>query len=229
MNTVSTVIQGLFIVLVFCGTVSPVILAEDEEIRVVGIVEQSTDPVMIRITEIIQSTQAPTCDFMTIEGPLSDVTQGDILHVVGIFHPHTCVISVEGKNCSVRKIPADAVMNDFSQSLHCTGKIMRIFEMKGGTYYDISLIETLVVTYQQKEMCQMITIQVDPVIGYVEVGLQPGDTVEFFGTYDEKRCMGSLDWYEDYLRKERKTGISWVLVVGGCVGYLFLRNRSPFT
>lgn len=229
MTNVSNEVRVLFIGLFLFGTISPVILAEDPEIQVVGIVERSSDPVTIQITEIIQSPQELACDLVTIEGPLPAVSQGDILHVVGIYHADTCVISVEERNCSVRKIPNNATTHDFSQSLHCTGKIMRIFEMNGKTFYDVSVNEVLVVACQKKEMCQTITIQVDSVIGFVEEGLEPGDIVEFLGTYDEDLCMGSLDWCEDYLRKERKPGISCLLVVGGCMGYLISRTGDSLT
>jgi len=229
MTNISYKLRVLFIGIFLFGTILPVILADDPEIQVVGIVEQSSDPVTIQITEIIQFPHELECDLVTIEGPLPPLSQGDILHVVGIYHGDTCVISLEERNCSVRKIPNNATTNYFSQSLHCSGKIMRIFEMKEKSFYDLSVNEVLVVTYQKKEMCQTITIQVDPVKGFVEKGLEPGDIVEFLGTYDEDLCMGSLDWYEDYLRKERKSGISLLLVVGGCIGYLISRTRDSLT
>ena len=76
----------------------------------------------------------------------------------------------------------------------------------------------------EEEMCNTVTVKIEPVVGEVEEGLQPGDEVKFSGTYDETSCVGSLGWHDDYLRKENQLGVSWVLVLGGFVGYLVLRR-----
>jgi len=225
MNSVSSIMCMLCIGILLFGIGSPVLLADDFQVRVVGVVEQASDPVTIQITEIVQSPHDLNCDTVTLEGIVPPVSSGDTLYVSGEYHSTTCVISVEETPSAVRIIPPDATSDDLTQSLHCAGRILRIFEMEGERFFDISVTEVFVVTYQEQEMCATITVKVDPVAGFVEEGLEPGDSIEFFGTYDETLCMGSLDWYEDYLRKERKTGISWILVIGGCVGYLISRNR----
>jgi hypothetical protein len=210
------------LMVILCSTP---LLADDSQIQVVGVVEQSSDSVLIRIIEVVRSSYDLIDEYVTIQGTLPAVSPGDILYIIGEYQSDTAVISVEGKSCSVRKIPQGMITDDFTQSLHCSGKIMRIFAMEGEQFVDLGVTEVFVVTYQEHQMCQTITIRIDPVAGYVEEGLQPGDTVEFFGTYDETTCRGSLDWYEDYLQKERKMGISWLLVIGGCMGYLISRAR----
>jgi hypothetical protein len=220
-NNIAFLFLGMFMVAVF----SSPLLADDSQIRVVGVVEQSSDPVLILITEVVSSPYDLINEIVIIEGALPPISQGDVLYIMGEYQSDASVISVKGKSSSVRKIPQEVTSDNFTQSLHCTGKIMRIFEIEGEQFVDLSVTEVFVVTYQEQQICQTMTIRIDPVAGYVEEGLQPGDTVEFLGTYDENTCRGSLDWYEDYLQKERKMGISWLLVISGCVGYLISRTR----
>jgi hypothetical protein len=133
---------------------------------------------------------------------------------------------VEAQDHFVYWLPLGAELEKLGQSLQFTGRILRIFEMRGETFCDISVNEVFMVTFQEEEMCGTVTVKIRPVVGDVEEGLLPGDEVEFSGTYDERSCTASVGWHDDFLRKKRGAGCSWILVLGGVVGYLTLRKYT---
>ncbi|KYK37046.1 MAG: hypothetical protein AYK19_07550 [Theionarchaea archaeon DG-70-1] len=198
--------------------------AEEFDITFVGTVESSADGLMVRVDEVLATAAEDICSKVKVISDIEGISAGDKVHVKGFYDPVNCMVTVEAEDHFVYRIPAGAELEKLSQSLQCTGKILRIYEMRGETFCDISVEDVLVVTFQGKEMCTTVTVKMKPVVGEVEEGLEPGDEVEFSGTYDEKSCMGSLGWHDDYLRKKKRAGVSWVLIVGGFVGYLMLRK-----
>lgn len=198
--------------------------AEEFDIAFVGTVESSGDTLMVRVDEVLATAAEDICSKVEVKGNIEGIYAGDKVHVKGFYDAVNCVVTVEAEDHFIYVIPEGAELEKLSQSLQCTGKILRIYEMRGETFCDISVEEVVVVTFQEGEMCQTVTVKMKPVVGEVEEGLEPGDEVEFSGTYDETSCVGSLGWHDDYLRKKRRAGVSWVLVLGGFVGYLVLRK-----
>ncbi|MBU7027135.1 MAG: hypothetical protein HXS48_09340 [Theionarchaea archaeon] len=198
--------------------------AEEFDITFVGTVESSADGLMVRVDEVLATAAEDICSKVEVVSDIEGISAGDKVHVKGFYDYVNCVVTVEAEDHFVYRIPEGAELEKLSQSLQCTGKILRIYEMKEETFCDISVENVLVVTFQEKEMCQTVTVKIRPVVGEVEEGLEPGDEVEFSGTYDEKSCMGSLGWHDDCLRKKRRAGVSWVLILGGFAGYLVLRK-----
>lgn len=206
---------------------SLLIEAEEADIAFVGTVESIGEggELVVGVDEVLATNAGSVCPEVRVRvtGGTS-VGVGDRVHVQGSYDVGNCVVTVEGVDNFIYEIPKGAVLERLSQSLQFSGRITRIYEMRGETYCDISVVEVYAVTFQEKEMCGVVTVKIDPVVGEVEEGLKPGDDVEFSGTYDERSCMGSLGWHDDYLRKERGLGVSWVLVVGGVVVYVVLRR-----
>ena len=198
--------------------------AEEFDITFVGTVESSADGLMVRVDEVLATAAEDICSRVEVVSDVEGISVGDKVHVKGFYDPVNCVVTVRAEDHFIYRIPAGAELEKLSQSLQCTGKILRIYEMRGETFCDISVEDVLVVTFQGKEMCTTVTVKIKPVVGEVEEGLEPGDEVEFSGTYNEKSCMGSLGWHDDYLRKKRRAGGAWVLILGGFVGYLVLRK-----
>ncbi len=200
------------------------VLKAELDITFVGTVEGVGDTLSVRVDEILATAAGKVCARVEVKGSFEGIGIGDKVHVKGFYDPESCIVRVEGEDHFLYKIPEGAELEKLDQSLQFRGEIVRIYEMRGETFCDITVKEVLVVTFQQKEMCGVVTVKIDPVVGEVEEGLEPGDVVEFSGSYDEGNCVGSLGWHGDYLRKERGLGVSWVLVLGGLVGYLVLRK-----
>jgi hypothetical protein len=215
--------SGLLIVL-FLIIGSVYVLGEEFEITFVGTVRDVTDGLTVTVDEILASNAEHICDTVMVTGDVTGIVAGDRVHVNGYYDPDGCVVTVETAEHFLYKMPVGAELEKLGQSIQFAGEILRIYEMKGETFCDISVTEVFAVTYQERDMCQTVTVKVNPAIGEVEEGLLPGDEVEFSGTYDEKSCMCSLGWHDNYLRKERRTGISWMLIVSGIVVYLVLRK-----
>ncbi|MBU7046516.1 MAG: hypothetical protein HXS54_08770, partial [Theionarchaea archaeon] len=198
--------------------------AQEFDITFVGTVESAGDPLMVRVDEVFATGAGDICDTVEVVNVILEVSVGDTVHIHGYYDPVNCVVTIEEEDHFAYIIPGGATLEKLDQTLQFTGEILRIYEMRGETFCDISVEEVVVVTYQEKEMCTTITVKMNPIVGEVEEGLQPGDEVVFSGTYDETSCMGSLGWHDDYLRKERGLGVSWVLILGGFVIYLMLRK-----
>jgi hypothetical protein len=217
--------KGLLIVILFLGFFVMSVTAQELDITFVGTVE-SVEPLEVSIDEVLATAAEEVCDTVEVvsTGAVPEVASGDRVHVFGSFDPVNCVVSVESEEHFIYVLPRGAELEQLPQSIQFIGKITRIYEVRGERFCDISVKEVLVVTYQEQEMCGVVTVKIDPVVGEVEEGLLPGDEVKFSGTYDEKSCRGSLGGHEDYLRKNRGTGGAWLLVLGGFVGYLVLRR-----
>lgn len=215
--------SGVLIVL-FLVVGSICVLGEEFEITFVGTVRDVTDGLTVTVDEILASNAEYICETVTVTGDATGIVTGDRVHVNGYYDPDGCVVTVDTDEHFLYKMPVGAELEKLGQSIQFAGEILRIYEMKGETFCDISVTEVFAVTYQERDMCQTVTVKVNPAIGEVEEGLLPGDEVEFSGTYDEKSCMCSLGWHDNYLRKERRTGISWMLIVSGFVAYLVLRR-----
>lgn len=198
--------------------------AEEYDITFVGTVKDAGDVLTVKIDEVLATGAEDICGTVEVRGDIGGIVTGDKVHVKGFYDPGNCVVTVEAEDHFVYRIPEGSKLEKLDQTLEFTGEILRIYEMRGETFCDITVEEVFVVTYQEKEMCTTVTVKMKPVVGEVEEGLQPGDEVEFSGTYDEESCMGSLGWHDDYLRKKRGAGVSWILIVGGFVGYLVLRK-----
>ncbi len=202
--------------------------AEEADIAFVGTVESIGDAgeLVVRVDEVLATNAESVCPEVKVKvtGGTSGIGVGDRVHVLGFYDVGNCVVTVEGVDQFIYEIPEGAVLERLSQSLQFSGRITRVYEMRDETYCDISVDEVYAVTFQEKEMCGVVTVKIDPVVGEVEEGLKPGDDVEFSGTYDERSCTGSLGWHDDYLRKERGLGVSWVLVVGGFLVYVVMRR-----
>lgn len=197
---------------------------EEFDITFVGTVEGIEDNLIVRVDEVMATGAESICDTVEVKGSTEGLSIGDRVHVYGYYDDVACVVTVEADEHFVYRIPEGAELEKLEQSIQFAGKIVRTYEMREETFCDISVEEVFVVTFQRMEMCTTVTVKIDPVVGEVEEGLQPGDEVEFSGTYDEESCMGSLGWYDDYLRKKRGAGVSWMLVLGGFVGYLLLKK-----
>ena len=215
--------SGLLIVL-FLIIGSVCVLGEEFEITFVGTVRDVADGLTVTVDEILASNAEYICETVTVTGDVTGIGAGDRVHVNGLYDPVECVITVETAEHFLYKMPVGAELEKLGQSIQFAGEILRIYEMKGETFCDISVTEVFAVTYQERDMCQTVTVKVNPAIGEFEEGLLPGDEVEFSGTYDEKSCMCSLGWHDNYLRKERRTGISWMLIVSGIAVYLVMRK-----
>lgn len=204
-------------------------LAAAEEAKVdivfVGTVERVEDStLLVRVGEVLATDAESVCPLIRVKGGTTPASVGESVHVRGYYDAATCEVTVETEDHFVYKVPEGATLERLSQSLQCSGKITRIYEMRGETFCDISVKDVYMVTFQQKEMCMTITVRIKPAVGEVEEGLKPGDKVEFSGAYDENGCMGSLGWHDDYLRKQRGLGVSWVLVLGGFAVYVMMRK-----
>lgn len=197
---------------------------EEFDITFVGIVEDVGDRLIVKVDEVMATGAEDICDSVEVKGSTEGLSIGDKVHVYGYYDDVACVVTVEADEHFVYRIPEGAELEKLDQSIQFTGKIVRIYEMRGETFCDISVEEVFVVTFQRMEMCTTVTVKIDPVVGEVEERLQPGDEVEFSGTYDEESCIGSLGWHNDYLRKKRGAGGLWVLMLGGFVGYLVLKK-----
>ena len=198
--------------------------AQEFDITFGGTVESAGEPLMVRVDEVLATGAGDICDTVEVVNAGLVVSAGDMVHIHGYYDPGSCVVTLEEEDHFAYKIHEGATLEKLDQSLQFTGEILRIYEMRGETFCDISVEEVVVVTYQEEEMCTTVTVKMNPVVGEVEEGLQPGDEVIFSGTYDETSCMGSLGWHDDYLRKERGLGVSWMLILGGFVVYLVLRR-----
>ena len=210
---------GVFLIIVFSS-----VWAQEFDITFVGTVEQAGEPLMVKVDEVLATGAGDICDVVEVVNAGLEVSPGDTVHIYGYYDPGSCVVTIEEEDHFAYRIPEGAKLEKLDQSLQFTGKILRIYEMRGETFCDISVEEVLVVTYQEEEMCSTVTVRIDPVVGEVEEGLQPGDEVIFSGTYDEASCMGSLGWHDDYLRKEKGLGVSLMLILGGFVIYFVLRQ-----
>ena len=194
------------------------------DIYFVGTVESIDDGLMVIIDEVLATATESICHKVEVRGDIEGISVGDRVHVHGYYDPVNCVVTVTEEDHFVYVVPEGAKLEKLGQSIQFTGKIVRIYEMRGETFCDILVKDVLVVTFQQKEMCRTVTVRIDPVVGDVEEGLQPGDEVIFSGAYDEASCVGSLGWHDDYLKKERGLGVSWFLILGGLTIYLTLRR-----
>ena len=201
-----------------------IVSAEEFDIIFVGTVEDVRDGLIVKVGEVMATGAEDICDTVEVKGSTEGLSIGDRVHVYGYYDPVACVVMIEADEHFVYRIPEGAELEKLDQSIQFTGTIARIFEMRGETFCDISVEEVFVVTFQKMEMCTTMTVKIDSVVGEVEEGLQPGDEVEFSGTYDEESCICSLGWHDDYLRKKRGAGFSWVLILGGFVGYLILKE-----
>ncbi|MBU7013635.1 MAG: hypothetical protein HXS43_02290 [Theionarchaea archaeon] len=217
--------KGFLIALVCFGLCAMSITGQELDITFVGTVE-STGPLRVSIDEVLATAAAQVCDTVKVisTGAVPEVVVGDTMHIYGSYDPVKCVVSVESEEHFVYRLPRGAELEQLPQSIQFIGDIVRIYEVRGERFCEISVKEVLVVTYQEQEMCAVVTVKIDPVVGEVEEGLLPADEVKFSGTYDEKSCRGSLGGHEDYLRKNRGTGGAWLLVLGGLLGYLKLRR-----
>jgi hypothetical protein len=215
----------VFAFLVFCGMVVSEEGEGDElDIEFVGIVEGVGDELTVSVDEVMATASEDICDTVRVSGNVTEVVIGDTVHVKGFYNAVDCTVSVEAADHFVHVIPKGAELEKLSQYIEFTGEILRIYEMQGEEFADISMEEVQVVTYQEKETCSTVTVKINPVVGEVEEGLEPGDTIEFAGSYDEKACRCSLGWYDNFLRKEKKLGITWVLIVGGFLVYMVMRK-----
>ena len=210
-----------FLIIVFSS-----VSAQEFDITFVGTVENAGEPLMVRVDEVLATGAGDICDTVEVVNAGLEVSTGDTVHIHGYYDPVNCVVTIEEEDHFAYRIPEGATLEKLDQTLQFTGEILRIYEMRGETFCDISVEEVVVVTYQDKEMCTTVTVKMNPVVGEVEEGLQPGDEVVFSGTYDETSCMGSLGWHDDYLRKERGLGVSWGLILGGFAIYFVLRKVS---
>jgi hypothetical protein len=217
--------KGLLIVILFLGFLVMSVTAQELDITFVGTVE-SVKPLEVSIDEVLATAAEEVCDTVEVvsTSAVPEVASGDRVHVFGSYDPVNCVVSVESEEHFIYVLPRGAELEQLPQSIQFIGEITRIYEVRGEKFCDISVKEVLVVTYQEQEMCGVVTVKIDPVVGKVEEGLLPGDEVKFSGTYDEKSCRGSLGGHEDYLRKNKGTGGAWLLVLGGFVGYLVVRR-----
>ncbi|MGC1122455.1 MAG: hypothetical protein WBA22_15290 [Candidatus Methanofastidiosia archaeon] len=219
--------KGLLIVMLFLGVLVMSVTGEELDITFLGTVE-SVSPLRVSIDEVLATAADQVCDTVEVvtTGAVPGIAPGDKVHIFGSYDPVTCVVSVESEEHFLYILPRGAELEQLPQSIQFIGEIVRIYEMRGERFCDISVKEVLVVTYQEQEMCGVVTVKIDPAVGEVEEGLLPGDEVKFSGTYDEKSCRGSLGGHEDYLRKSKGTGGAWLLVLGGLVGYLVLRRAG---
>ena len=211
--------------IVFLGLSVMNISGQELDIMFVGTVE-SVNPVRVSIDEVLATAAERVCETVEVvtADAVPDVALGDTVHVFGSYDPVNCVVAVESGEHFVYRLPRGAELEQLPQSIQFIGEIVRTYEARGEKFCDISAKEVLVVTYQEQEMCSVVTVKISPVVGEVEEGLLPGDEVKFSGTYDEKSCKGSLGGHEDYLRKNRGTGGAWLLVLGGLVGYVVLKR-----
>jgi hypothetical protein len=217
--------KGLLIVIFFLGFFVMSVTAQELDITFVGTVV-SVKPLEVSIDEVLATAAEQVCNTVEVvsTGAVPELGPGDRVHVFGNYDPVNCVVSVESEDHFLYVLPRGAELEQLPQSIQFIGEITRIYEMRGERFCDISVKEVLVVTYQEQEMCGVVTVKIDPVVGEVEEGVLPGDEVKFSGTYDEKSCRGSLGGHEDYLSKSKGTGGAWLLVLGGFVGYLVLRR-----
>jgi hypothetical protein len=217
--------KRLLIVILFLGFFVMSVTAQELDITFVGTVE-SVNPLKVSINEVLATAAEQVCDTVEVvsTGAVPELAPGDRVHVFGSYDPVNCVVSVESEEHFIYVLPRGAELEQLPQSIQFIGEITRIYEVRGERFCDISVKEVLVVTYQEQEMCSVVTVKIDPVVGEVEEGLLPGDEVKFSGTYDEKACRGSLGGHEDYLRKNRGTGGAWLLVMGGFISYLVLKR-----
>lgn len=211
---------GIFLII---GMFSSV-WGEEYDVTFLGTVKDAGEVLVVTVDEVLATGAEDICSEVEVRGDTEGIMVGDKVHVFGYYDPVDCVVTVEAEDHFMCVIPEGAELEKLEQTIQFTGEISRIYEMRGETFCDISVEEVFVVTYQEKEMCTTVTVKMKPVVGEVEEGLQPGDEVEFSGTYDEESCMGSLGWHDDYLRKKRGAVVAWVLMLGGFVGYLILRK-----
>jgi hypothetical protein len=195
-----------------------------DDITFLGTVEDVGETLMVKIDEVLATGAEDICDRVEVKGDIAGISVGDTLHVMGYYDASSCVVTVEDEEHFLYVIPRGAELEKLDHTVQFTGEITRIYEMKGETFFDILVDEVIVITYQEKEMCTTVTVKIDPVVGKVEEGLEPGDEVEFSGTYDEESCIGSLGWHDDYLMKKRRAGVSWILILGGFACYLALKK-----
>ncbi|MBU7018518.1 MAG: hypothetical protein HXS44_13485 [Theionarchaea archaeon] len=212
--------------IVFLMIIFSSVSAQEFDITFVGTVESTGEPLTVRVDEVLATGAGDICDTVEVVNAGLEVSPGETVHIHGYYDPVSCVVTIEEENHFAYRIPVGATLEKLGQTVQFTGEIMRIYEMRGETFCDISVEEVVVITYQEKEMCTTVTVKMSPIVGEVEVGLQPGDEVVFSGTYDETSCMGSLGWHDDYLKKERGLGVSWVLILGGFAIYLVSRKTS---
>ncbi|MGD2249434.1 MAG: hypothetical protein PVF58_13580 [Candidatus Methanofastidiosia archaeon] len=219
----------VMVCVVFCGMV----VSEEEEekgekeefdIEFVGTVNGVGDTLTVSVDEVMATAAEDICGTVKVSGNVTAVVIGDTVHVKGFYNAVNCTVSVEAADHFVYIIPEGAELEKLPQYIEFTGEILRIYEMQGEEFADISVEETVVVTYQEKETCRTVTVKIRPVVGEVEEGLEPGDTIEFAGSYDETACECSLGWYDNFLRKEKKLGITWVLILGGFLVYMVMRK-----
>lgn len=214
---------GLFIIVLFIFA-GMVVFGEELDIEFVGTVENTGDGLTVTVNEVLATAAEDICSTVTVSGDVIGVEHGDTVHVKGFYDAAECTVSVEAEDHFVNVLPPGAELEKLPQYIEFTGEVLRIYEMQGEEFADISVEEVQVVTYQEKETCRTVTVKIRPVIGEVEEGLEPGDTVEFAGSYDEKACMCSLGWYDNFLRKEKKLGVSWILIVAGFAVYMVMRK-----
>ena len=211
-------------IILVIGTSLAAVSEEELDIDFVGTVESSGDVLLVRVDDILVTAEEDICDVVEVRGNIEGISLRDRVHVKGSYDPGNCVVEAKAEDHFIYKIPEGAALERLNQSIQFTGKIARIYKKGRETFCDIFVDEVLMVTFQEKEMCTMVTVKMNPAVGDVEEGLELEDEVEFSGTYDEKTCMGSLGWHDDYLKKKRRAGVSWILIIGGFVGYLVLRR-----
>lgn len=213
---------GVFLMI---GTILGVWAEEYEyDITFVGTVEDAGDVLMVRIEEVLATNAERVCETVEVKGEVSGFSVGETVHVRGHYDDRECVVAISAEDHFIYGIPAGAELEKLDQTLQFTGEITRIYEMRGETFCDILVDEVIVVTYQEQDMCTTVTVKIKPVVGEVEEGFEPGDEVEFSGSYEEETCSGSLGWHDDYLRKKKRAGVSWILILGGFACYLVLRK-----
>ena len=198
--------------------------AEEIDITFVGTVESAGDTLLVKVDEVLATAAEDICGTVEVKGDITGISAGDRVHVKGYYDVEGCVVTVETEDHFVYRLPAGAELEKLEQSIQFTGEITEIYENGDEVFCDILVKEVLMVTFKEKEVCTTVQVKIKPVVGEVEEGLQPGDEVEFSGTYDEETCKGSLGWHDDFLRKKKQLGVSWMLIFSGFVGYLVLRK-----